>query len=70
MGSTDLNEDAQDGQALRHLSSLAQAVIGFRIIMHDVELRGKVIESFNVSPFPPPPTRKALILATTTASMP
>lgn len=39
MGATDLNEDAQDSQALRSLSSFTQAIIGVRIIMYDVELR-------------------------------
>lgn len=38
-GATDLNEDAQDSQALRPLSSLTQALIGIRIIVYDVELR-------------------------------
>lgn len=54
MGATNLNEDAQDSQALRPWSSFTQAVIGIRIIMYDVELRGKGSESFNVSPLPPP----------------
>lgn len=36
---TYLNEDAQDSQALRPLSSLTQALIGIRIIVYDVELR-------------------------------
>lgn len=39
LGATDLNEDAQDSQALRPLSSLTQAFVGLRIIMYDVELR-------------------------------
>lgn len=38
-GATDLNEDAQDSQALGLWSSLTQAVIGIRIIMYNVELR-------------------------------
>lgn len=39
LGATDLNEDAQDSQALRLRSGLTQAVIGIRIIMYNVELR-------------------------------
>lgn len=56
LGTTDLNEDAQDSQALRLWSSLAQAVIGVRIIMYNVELReGRGMKSLNV---PPPPLSK------------
>lgn len=39
LGATDLNEDAQDSQALGLLSSFTQASVGLRIIMYDVELR-------------------------------
>lgn len=35
---THLNEDAQDSQALRPLSSLTQAFVGLRIVMYNVEL--------------------------------
>lgn len=54
MGATNLNEDAQDSQAQRALRSLTEAVVGIRIVMHDVELRGEGIESFHLSPLPPP----------------
>lgn len=54
VGATNLNEDAQDSQALRPLSSLTQAVIGIRIVMYDVELRGEGIESLNVFSLSPP----------------
>lgn len=54
VGATDLNENAQDSQALRLLGSLTQAGIGIRIVMYDVELRGEGTESFDVSPAPHP----------------
>lgn len=53
MGDTDLDEDAQDSQALWPLSSLTQGVIGFGIVMYDVQLRGEGINHL-VSPRPPP----------------
>lgn len=53
-GGTDLNENAQDSQALRLLSSLTQAGIGIRIVMYDVELRGEGTAASDVSPAPAP----------------
>lgn len=38
-GATDLNQDAQDSQALRPRSRLTQALVGVRIIVDDVQLR-------------------------------
>lgn len=68
VGATDLDEDAQDSQALWPLSRLTQGAIGLQIVMYDVQLRRQGINHL-VSPRPPP---KGSTLAATTApsSMP
>lgn len=64
-GATDLQENAQDSQALRPRSGLTQAVIGIRVVMYDVELRG---EAWNHCMFPHCPLPKASTLAPTPTS--